>query len=60
MAISQNITISQIAEKAGVSIATVSNVLHGKVTVNSEIVARVHRIIDEPLKKKPGTGYCLQ
>ena len=40
-------TIKDVAKMAGVSIATVSNVLHGKVTVNSEIVARVHRIIDE-------------
>lgn len=40
-------TIKDVAAKAGVSIATVSNVLHGKVTVNSAIVTRVQQAIKE-------------
>ena len=42
------ITIRQIAERAGVSTATVSNVIHGKIhKVSSDTVRRVRRIMDE-------------
>lgn len=39
-------TIKDVAKMAGVSIATVSNVLHGKVTVNDEIAKRVREVIE--------------
>lgn len=42
------VTIKQIAEKAGVSTATVSNVIHGKVNkVSPAMVETVKRLIDE-------------
>ena len=42
------VTIKQIAERAGVSTATVSNVLHGKIKkVSPETVEKVRKLIDE-------------
>ncbi len=42
------VTIKQIAERAGVSTATVSNVIHGKARkVSAETVERVQRLMDE-------------
>lgn len=42
------VTIRQIAERAGVSTATVSNVIHGKVNkVSPSTIARIQRLIDE-------------
>lgn len=42
------VTIKQIAERAGVSTATVSNVIHGKSKkVSAETVERVRKLIDE-------------
>lgn len=42
------VTIKQIAERAGVSTATVSNVIHGKTKkVSPETVERVQHLIDE-------------
>ncbi|MDF1513124.1 MAG: LacI family DNA-binding transcriptional regulator [Anaerolineae bacterium] len=39
-------TIYTVAEKAGVSIATVSRVLNGTARVNEETCAKVHRVMD--------------
>lgn len=47
MAISQNITISQIAEKAGVSTATASRVINQPGTVKEETRNRVHQAMKE-------------
>ena len=42
------VTIKQIAERAGVSTATVSNVIHGKSRhVSAETVMRIQKLIDE-------------
>lgn len=41
------ITISQVAERAGVSTATVSRVLSGSVAVNKEMAVRVRKAADE-------------
>ena len=42
------VTIKQIAERAGVSTATVSNVIHGKAKkVSAETVERIRKLIDE-------------
>ena len=42
------VTIKQIAERAGVSTATVSNVIHGKSRhVSAETVKRIQKLIDE-------------
>lgn len=42
------VTIRQIAERAGVSTATVSNVIHGKVNkVSSGTIARIQQLVDE-------------
>ena len=42
------VTIKQIAERAGVSTATVSNVIHGKSRkVSAKTVERIQALIDE-------------
>lgn len=40
-------TIKEIAEKSGVSIATVSNIINGKGKTSPETAARVRRVIEE-------------
>ncbi|WP_191059288.1 LacI family DNA-binding transcriptional regulator [Geminicoccus harenae] len=41
------VTIRHVANAAGVSIATVSNVLNGRTSVAPELVARVRRVMEE-------------
>lgn len=45
-AVGANPSMRMVSERAGVSIATVSNVLNGKATVDPEIVARVQMAVE--------------
>ena len=45
--ISNNVTIHQVAEKAGVSIATVSRVLNDSDNVSEDLKTRVNRVVQE-------------
>lgn len=46
-AINKRITITQVAERAGVTIGTVSHVINGTATISAETTARVREAIEE-------------
>ncbi len=59
MAIGENITIKDIAEKSGVSITTVSRVLNDKPDVNNETRAKVLKVIKESNYRPNGMARSL-
>jgi len=44
---SKRVTITQVAEAAGVTIATVSHVINGTAPISAETIARVNEVIEE-------------